>query len=83
MIEEINRNLTDISQFHARHIEERLKTRSESGKQEYNDLLDYYLEQVQKEEEGKCPTIFHNVTPGKFDFVYFLLLRKNYSDVGR
>ncbi|CAK1582062.1 unnamed protein product [Parnassius mnemosyne] len=66
VLKEIRRSLQDISQFHAKHIEKRLKKRADlSGKEEQNDLLDYYLEQMQNEETGAAQAIFNNVDPVK------------------
>lgn len=75
VLKEIGLSLQDISQFHAKHIEERLKKRSRlTGSKEYNDLLDYYLEQVHQEGNGKVPSIFNDVEPGIPEFYLYVIL---------
>ncbi|XP_075970079.1 cytochrome P450 18a1-like [Anticarsia gemmatalis] len=64
IIKEIKRNLVDISQFHANHLKQRVKERKETaGYSEPADLLDCYLDAIEKQKTENKSQIFPDVDP--------------------
>ncbi|XP_047021878.1 cytochrome P450 18a1-like [Helicoverpa zea] len=65
IINEIKRNLSDLSQFHRDHIVERMKERASlTIPKEPQDLLDHYLDKIEAEKKALDKNEKKNIFPG-------------------
>lgn len=70
IVNEIKRNLRDVSKFHRDHIMERVKLRASlAERREPADLLDHYLDKMEEEksmDKNDRKNIFPDVDPGNY-----------------
>lgn len=71
VINEIKKNLADVSSFHKQHIVSRIQQREQSSEpRQPADLLDFYLDHLEAEKQLKGKNekhdIFPDVDPGNY-----------------